>query len=268
MDKIFQHRLPYAPWMVPASRRLPGVQPLDWNDWLIVDEAFAAQMAYRATLIQTRRDAVLAITKQAEPALVELLETVLAHLGPTYAVSTDQVQRPDGQIVPLDWDQPLQTAAALIQEDLCVLQKPEIDAPQHHLTAAVLCFPASWTLTEKIGQPLTSIHAPVKPYDDAMAKRVQRLFDMVRPESPLWRANALLYQDADLYQPRSATTPRKPPQGRSNFLRSERQCILRLARTDAVVFSIHTWVLPFDRLDAEQAAALDIYPIEYAGAGA
>jgi hypothetical protein len=40
---VLQSRLPSAPWMVPAQRRLPGVQPLDMSDWLLVDEAYAGR---------------------------------------------------------------------------------------------------------------------------------------------------------------------------------------------------------------------------------
>lgn len=44
---ILHDRLPSAPWMVPAQRRLPGMQLLDMADWLTVDEAFGGQMALR-----------------------------------------------------------------------------------------------------------------------------------------------------------------------------------------------------------------------------
>ena len=49
-------------------------------DWLIVDEAYAGQMALRDRLLAERRDAVLALLPGAEAAAAEVLETVLAHL--------------------------------------------------------------------------------------------------------------------------------------------------------------------------------------------
>jgi hypothetical protein len=39
------------------------------------------------------------------------------------------------------------------------------------------------------------------------------------------------------------------------YLRSERQCLLRLPKTRAIVFSIHTYVLPVTALSPEQRAA-------------
>ena len=108
--------------------------------------------------------------------------------GAGYVISAKEVRRPDGVRVPLDRADPMATLGHLVQEDLCLMEKR---GQQHVLTAAVLCFPASWRLADKIGRPLTAIHAPVAEYDDALARRVQRLFDGVQPGRPLWRFNAL-----------------------------------------------------------------------------
>lgn len=191
---------------------------------------------------------------------------MLAHLPQGFALHGDAVLRPDGVTVDLSSDHPLIVAGRLVQDDLCLLEKPP-GASEHVLTAAILCFPASWTLAEKIGRPLTAIHIPVAPYDAQMAARVQRLFDAIRPERPLWRQNALLYATPDLHQPRPEAEPRVSPETRPDYLRSERQCLIRLPRSGAIVFSIHTYVLPFAALTPEQAAALDDHPVDYAGRG-
>ena len=46
-----QTRLPFLPWMDPRTRRMPGILPVEGDDWLRVDEAFAGQMARRDALI-------------------------------------------------------------------------------------------------------------------------------------------------------------------------------------------------------------------------
>jgi hypothetical protein len=265
-DPVLHSALPSAPWMVPAQRRLPGVQPLDIADWLIADEAFAGQMALRDRLIAERREEVLARTPGSEAAEGEVLELVLRHLPEGYRRDGAGVTRPDGVTVDLWSDTPLAVAGRLVQEDLCVMEREE-GTEEHVLSAAVLCFPASWTLAEKIGRPLSPIHAPVARYTPDLARRVQRLFDGIRPGRPLWRQNALLYAQPDLFQPRTEAEPRVEPATRPGYLRSERQCLLRLPRTDAVLFSIHTYVLPFAALTAEQEAALAEHPVDYAGRG-
>lgn len=238
MTTILQQSLPRE---MAERRPLPGIAPLDPATWLRVDEAFAAQMAERARLLAGRRDDVIAVTEGAGPAMDELLQFVLDWLaahGDGYDISAREVRRPDGVTVPLDRADPMGTLGHLVQEDLCLMEKR---GEEHVLTAAVLCFPASWRLAEKIGRPLTAIHVPVPEYDAGLARRVQRLFDGVQPGRPLWRFNALNYVDPVLHQPRSRVQPSETAD--LPYLRSERQCVLRLPRTRACVFSIHTYVL-------------------------
>jgi hypothetical protein len=110
------------------------------------------------------------------------------------------------------------------------------------------------TVAEKIGRPLTAIHTPVPIYDAEMAARVQRMFTALRPGQVLWRANALLYEDPALHQPRLENAPRQRV-GLRNYLRSERQCLLKLPVSGAVVFSIHTTLVHIDTLPKDALAA-------------
>jgi hypothetical protein len=256
MAAVLHHTLPHARWMDPRTARLPGMLPVDPGDWLRVDEAFAGQMALRDALLAERPDEVRALLPGGREAAAELLDRVLAGVAatPGYRVGADAVTRPDGVTVPLDRGDPMLTAGRLVQCDLCLLQMPP-GGDEHVLTGAVLCFPASWTLAQKLGRPLTAIHTPVADYDAGLAARVQRLFDAIRPETPMWRMNALAYADPALHQPRREGEARPP--GPRPFLRSERQCLLRLPRTGAVVFSIHTYVLPIAALPEPVRAAFD-----------
>lgn len=240
MAIILQNDIPYDP---RNPRALPGIQPADMDNWLHRDDAFSAQMAHRDMLLETRRDDVLALDPSAQPAAQELLGLVLHHGYPT---ATDDVVRADGVQVAIDRACPLETLCKLVQEDFCILQKR---GNEHVLTGAILCFPASWRLSEKFMRPLVDIHVPVSSYDDNIARRVQRLFDGIQPDRPLWRFNALWYDDPELHQPRSGSDPRKiRDRGTTAYLRSERQTLLRLPQSGAVVFSIHTYVLAADRL--------------------
>lgn len=254
MAAVLHRGLPRLPWMDPALARLPGVLPLAMADWLEVDEVFAAQMALRDGLLADRRAVVHAMTDGAGPAAAELLALILAHLGPGYSRRGDHVTRPDGVVVRLDADVPLVTAARLVQEDLCLHQRGPTG--EHVLTGAVLCFPASWSLAEKIGRPLSAIHGPVAVYDAGLAARVQRLFDGIKPGRPLWRQNALVYGSDQLHHPRTEAAPRREDPQAGRFVRSEKQCLLRLPQSDAVVFSIHTYLAPLDSLPDEARRAL------------
>jgi len=189
------------------------------------------------------------VTPEGEAAAQELLAFVLSWLGahaPGYRVGASEVERPDGVVVALDPGDPMGTLGHLVQEDLCLMEKR---GDEHVLSAAVLCFPASWRLGDKIGRPLTAIHVPVPEYDEGLARRVQRLFDGVQVGRPLWRFNALRYVDPDLFQPRPRVAPvhvdalEEGGGDAAPYLRSERQCVLRLPETRACVFSIHSYVI-------------------------
>jgi hypothetical protein len=251
---ILQDCLPHLAWVDPRTRRLPGILPVEGTDWLRLDAAYAPQMALRDRLIAAQPEVVHALLPEARPAADELYAATLDWLGaaPGFTLTPTTVLRPDGVTVPLDPAQPLLTLGRLVQEDLCLMERV---GEEYHLTGAILCFPASWSLAQKLGRPLTGIHDPVPVYDADIAKRVARLFDAIRPEQPLWRMNYLTYDDFVLHQPRREGEKRPQPRDHV-YIRSERQCLLRLPVTRAVVFTIHTYVVDAASVTPEALAAL------------
>jgi len=241
---IFQKNIPYD----TTYSKLPGTRPISPDEWIICDDAFSQQMTLRDELIETKRDKVLAISDQANEAAVELskmaLEFSIKSLG--YQKSNNEVIRPDEVSIKIDLSDPMKFLGRLVQNDFCILQKV---GEEHVLTAASLCFPASWSLEEKFLKPLIDIHTPVKEYDEEIAKRVQRLFDGLQVNRPVWRFNALYYEDPYLFQPRSVNQPRKKPApNQVNFFRSERQTLIKFPETMAIVFGIHTFVIKTQNL--------------------
>ncbi|MEO1138614.1 MAG: DUF3445 domain-containing protein [Pseudomonadota bacterium] len=241
MRPILQSHVPYD----VSDLSLPGVKPFEMKNWLWQDDAFAEQMALRDMLVLQQYPDVVGVTEAGRAAADELLVFVLDWLhahGTGYAVSKNEVHRPDGVDVPIDRNDPMGTLGRLVQEDLCVLTKhPE--ASEHTLAAAALCFPASWRLQDKLGRSLVAIHDPVPSYDGSIARRVQRLFDGVQADRPMWRFNALNYADPSLHQPDRRDDEYARSGASDAYFRSERQCILRLPETQACVFSIHTFVV-------------------------
>ena len=242
-SRIFQAELPLRPWADMRTSRLPGLNPLETSRWLVFDDVHREQMAYRDHLIEHRRDEVFACRDMALDAAEELKDIVVNTIAKVeeYSMQDRQVIRPDEVSVSIDDDtHPLVTVGRLVQEDFCLLQKI---GPEHVLTGAILCFPASWSLHEKLGRPLISIHEPIPRYDDRIARGVQRVFDALAPERPLWRANSLAYDDPDLFQPRRENERRRRPKANSPWIRVEVQTLRKLPATDAVAFGIHTYVV-------------------------
>ncbi len=222
-----------------AAARLPAVRPVQ-GPWLRIDAAYAAQMALREQLLAQREAEVLAQQESGLAASRAFLEMALEALPAGFERGARSVVCPDGREVTVDFATPLKTVGRLLQQDVCILEKRDVE---HVMTGAVLCFPASWTLAQKIGRPLMAIHAPVAEYDGGIGARVQRLFDGVQAGKPVWRANLLRYERAALHQPRAERDPRPVGGPDAPYIRSERQTILRLPVAGAVAFTIHTTVV-------------------------
>lgn len=240
MVEILQNTIPYA---AEFDAVLPGIAPLAPDAWIVKDEVFAAQMAARDRLMAHRAPLVHADCGANVAAKAEVLDAILTILKSRdgYSVTRAAVTRPDSVTIALQGD-PLFVAAQLIQEDLCLHERR---GGEHVLTAAVMCFPASWTLSEKIGRPLSAIHQTVAHYDENLRKRVQRLFDGVQAGQPLWRYNMLRYRSPELFHPRPEAAPRQSDDdfGGGDYLRSEHQAVVRMPDSQAVLFAIHTYLI-------------------------
>jgi dimethylamine monooxygenase subunit A len=252
---ILHETLPLKVWMDPRLARLPGIVPMVPGDWVLRDAAYGAQMAERERLIAAHPERVHALLPQARAAAEELQALIAARLPDEgFTLSGGVWTCPDGRQVTNDRANPLLTLGRLVQPDLCLLQPgPE---GEHVLTGAILCFPARWTLAEKIGRPLLRIHRPVPAYDATMARRVQRLFDAIRADQPLMRGNALAHDDPSLFvpKPEGEVLPPRPP-GSGAYVRIERQCLIRLRASGAVLFSIQTCVASRASLTPDEEAA-------------
>lgn len=252
---------PLTPFMDKRTAWPPGVGPLEMADWLHRDAAYVPQMAYRDRLIAEERDVVFAAAPEAAGPSGELLDLVAGLLAdaPDHAREGDALRRPGGGRASLTGDHPLALLARMAQEDFCLLWKPPGE-DEHRLIGAILCFPSRWSLAEKMGKPLIGVHDRVPSYDGALAPRVQRLFDALRPGRPLVRANWLVHTTPELHQPlteKAKAARAKEPTDRY-WLRVERQTLLRLPESGAAVFGIKTLITPIEALTGEERAGLSM----------
>lgn len=258
---ILMDHAPFTPFMEKRTAHPPGISPLEPADWFVFHPDYARQMAYRAEILDTVPEIVLGETPDAVPAIAELYDAVLTHLTATegFRVGPDAVTRPDGETVALDRAAGLDTLGRLVADDLCLLEKPEGSA-EYRLSAAVLCFPSRWLLSEKLGRPLTVIHDPVPDYDETLARRVNRMFEAIRPGKPLVRVNWLVHASPQLHLPLGSSdklvAQSRPEDGL--YLRTERQTLTRLPQTGAVVFGIKTSICPLSVLAPDQARMLRV----------
>lgn len=263
-----------------------GTRPLDPADWLEPDAALAGQLAEKARLMSQDVGAVFAEETGSRPAQAELLALLVAYLPARFPHlwrhNVEAIEAlATGQGIRLNTgESPLLTAAKLVQDDLLILERA---AAGWRLTAGSLCFPSSWVLAEKMGRVLDHVHEQVPAFGPGtrQAQIMARMFDAMRPETPMIRWNFSLYGDDRLFHPdvsgpgarRFGTGERADPV----FLRVERQTLRKLPRTAAIAFTIRISVDPIERLErhengaeiaaslAGQIAALSPEQLDYKG---
>jgi hypothetical protein len=205
-----------------------GLRPLELAAWLEVDEHYEEELALKTQLLDEKYEVVVATEPEGDEASVELLGEIRENLRVHHAgVATP----------PDEGEHAIVAASRLVQEDLCVLVRDDA----WRLRAACVCFPSRWDLATKIGTTLDDIHAPVPGYSDELARPTNAFFDRLKPDRAFWRLNWTLLDSPVLYQP---AVVRRSPSGRLDdwYFRVERQTLRALPRTNAVVFTIRTYV--------------------------
>lgn len=241
----------YLPFDGEAYRPAMGLVALDLNDWVEIDADMAADLALKRDLLAKRHNEVFESLPEALAGSQETLDLLVEHLArrfPTiFRLEAGQIHN---LVTGERWSlsnsglHPLDLAGRLVQEDLCLMQRNE---EGWRLTAGSLCAPSRWSLAEKMGKPMAAIHEPVPLYAEKLARPVDRFFDKLVPNKAVWRANWSVKEDPTLFQPiryQSPSTPSPTPEtaGDAIYLRVERQTLRRLPQTDAILFTIRTYV--------------------------
>ena len=122
------------------------------------------------------------------------------------------------------------------------------------LTASAVAFPTDWRLADKMGLPLTAVHAPIHGYAEQLAVGVDHFFQTLSAGPIHGRANwfvvptdAWRYMPADDPAARSAHVDAANA-GETLFVRCERQTVRRLPNTGAMLFTIGIAVAPLGAL--------------------
>lgn len=223
---------PYLPFLNGPPTLAPGLKPIPPERWLVPDTEAPAWLEPKRRLMRERRDEVFADTGVPEE-MAELAEAVLAATG----------ARPEDI-----WPTPLEAAASLVSDDLCLLLPDE--GGLWRLRAASLCAPTFWRLGDKIGQPLGGLHETVPDANPGLVSRISRMFDALQPGQVLERCNWTLQAGDARFTPSSAPlkalAAETPDEAALDtlHLRVERQTISKLPQTRALVFTIRVVMDP------------------------
>ncbi|WAL60792.1 heme-dependent oxidative N-demethylase family protein [Thermocoleostomius sinensis] len=256
----------YLPFATAPWRLKMGLKPLELCDWIEIDQEFKEYLDRKTTLLQHHYADVVASLPQSHAGQHAVLEELLNYLPQQFPTHFQRQGNRiynfvTGQVWEIDAfaDRPLDLAGRLVQEDLCLMQPGPVG---YVLTAGSVCFPAYWSLSEKLGHPLTHIHHPVPGYADRLACSVDRVFDRLRIDAPCYRLNWSIVNTPELCLIRPSTaTPAPVPSltvenaGTQLWIRVERQTLRRFAIADTILFTIRTYLYPMTIVEQQPTLA-------------
>ncbi|CAM6093039.1 unnamed protein product [Calypogeia fissa] len=267
----------YLPLKIPY-KMVMGVEPLDPEDWIEIDIFYDEEVALRRDVLETRKEISVAshpAYPQAVEANWEVLELLVEFLPKRFpsrfaVTGGGNVihNLSSGEVFDIsDRSQdPLDISSRLVQEDLCLMMK--VDGELRFVSGAVL-FPQRWSLQEKLGMNMKDIHLPVPLYEE-IGPKVNAFMDRLKVGKPVWRANWTIVDDPTLFQPMTEEDIYGALQGRIRelddqitvstagtrlFTRCERETLMRLPRTGAILFTIRTYIKPLSVFEPRPALA-------------
>lgn len=217
---------PYRPFKAGPYHITMGIRPMEWDNWIELDNQFPTFHRIRANRIATRGHKLIRVlpdrpgvvkggAEAARELVYELAEFLSRRYPAVYSVTRHvpsstpvMVSFEDGwkgegrirdvTIVPLgvkydlDVEDPLKVAALLIQDDLAVMIEGEDGS--YYFQAGAIIVPGSWRLEDKIGMPLDEIHfsGNVPFYKEKLQLSMNRFFRRLPLEAPVVRNNWLI----------------------------------------------------------------------------
>lgn len=255
--------LPYRPFRYgPKYNITMGLRNVKHTDWIELDNHYPDYHTTKAQRIEERGHKCCKTAPEAYDAALELLEDLVEYLPARYPSlyrrgNTGLENLWSGETVssvpPLQED-PIQTCARLVQDDLAIMIEKEDG--QYYLLSGAILLPGFWRLEDKFGMPLSEIHTSgdVPGFKEKLEKGMMNFFRRLKPEEMVARNNYFLQVDDDLAWSHSIggedspdiswNTAEKDRATEHHYFRSERQTLRRLPRSGGVVFTIRTYFLP------------------------
>lgn len=131
------------------------------------------------------------------------------------------------------------------------------DAGAIRLQAACVCFPSSWSLEEKMGQPIEHIHEPVPGLNQQIGPQVHAFLAKLKPGVAWLRSNWGLSSSPQLNQHPSRKVPplAQDPDSGQIWFRVENQALVALPCTGGVLFGIRVESYPLTELQRDSGVA-------------
>lgn len=276
------------PFKDKAYKLTMSVRNMVAQDWLLIENTYLKRIEEKTKLVTNThleypegKDTELCTVfpcKDAEPAIREFYDVAVKYMCDKYpmyfSVSEGTVHNLiTGEDIPLrGGDLPLrqlmQYLVRTIEEDFIIMmpdptKENEPHGTEYFFKGGVFAFANGFNPADKIGKPLSAIHVPVPGYEEKLKLSMNKFFARLKVGEFVGRSNfsiqnhALLYDDSsnkgyhfDPAKPNTLDFDKVDFTSEMNY-RSERQVLTRLPKTQAVIFTIRTYLHPFSEFEGE-----------------
>jgi hypothetical protein len=247
-----------------------GLQPMNETAWLDVGPGHAAFMAAKRQRVRGRPPLFYRSLPQSLDAQVELLEAAISHLlarqDGTYAREPGGIRdKSDGSLHAGGDGEPLEQLGQIIEEDFILFEKAE---GRDIITAASNAYTSSGRIVSCVGRDMNYAHDPVPGLNQQLGARIDRVLANVKVGAPVVRFNWFVtamssrlvpedtHQSNQLSAERIAVslTGDHRRAGDLLWVRVERQTFVRLPRSNALAFGIHTYSDPLSSLASDRVS--------------
>lgn len=259
----------YYPFNGERGRLRLGLSLIDVSRWIQYEDDFADRVIQKQKLIQELGNQVLDALPSSLAAQSELLhlllENIQQHHSERIAVVGNSVVIKNGNQSYDIADYggcPLELVSYLAADDYCLLEE---EGEDYKLVAGSVCAPTWWSLSEKMGKPLASIHAPIVNLEEKIGRMIHHFLKNLKVKDCYQRSNWFLFPSEefcvfpDSFDSYSGVLGINDDNIETSlYLRSERQTFRRLKNTNYIVFGIKVYVEPISVVSKYPAIAEDL----------
>ena len=222
-----------------------GLKPLPPSQWILVDEDLPQFLNHKLEQRDLWKPKVYQALPESARAQAEFHKVLRQHLVQNHSYHLEGIHSLVNRKYSLTWDDHIEDlwhCSLWIQEDICLLENT---GKEYVLTAASVCSPSNWNMPSKVGSSVETLHNPVPGYKKGMSDRVNKLLSGLKPRKPLQRLNWSIQPGGELFWRSDVSNYEDNTE---KYWRVERQTLIRLPNTKAIVFGIRVFLHSFSEM--------------------
>lgn len=266
-----------------------GIKTITADDWLMIEPTYKLRIEAKRLIIRDQhpdyaersdiRESTVFCASDGIDLVREYYDVVVDYMCQKYpqyfVIDGDEIHnkimdcRIPAKAGERDPEQLLEYLVDTIEEDFIILKKDptQIGKPngdEYHFKAGVFAFAAGFNPSDRFNKPLLFIHHPIPGYEEKLKVLMNRFFTRLAPGNFVTRSNFSVQTHHKLFtddQNKGHNLPKGYVQTPLDYdscdfdhgihYRSERQVLTKLPKTDAIVFTIRTYLMPMSHFKYE-----------------